>query len=110
MVSASSDRIYAAIDVGHIAIFKAAQHVRDGVCFTDVGEELIAETFALGSTFHETRDVYECHACRDDLLGACDVCERVEARIWHGDVAHIWFYRAERESLRLARQRSWSKR
>ncbi len=40
----------------------------DRVCFADVGEELIAEAFALGCAFHKARDVYKGHARRDDLF------------------------------------------
>src|SRR3546814_3194774 len=39
--------------MGHIAILEAPQHMNDGVHFADIGEELVAQTFALGSAPHQ---------------------------------------------------------
>ena len=41
------DRIDAALDMGDVVILEAAQHMDDGVDLADVGEELVAQAFAL---------------------------------------------------------------
>ena len=53
------DRIDAALDVGDVAAFEAAQHVDDRVDLADVGEELVAEPFALGRAADQAGDVDE---------------------------------------------------
>ena len=47
-VSASAIGSTRPFDVGHVAALEAAQHVDDRVDLADVGEELVAEPFALG--------------------------------------------------------------
>jgi hypothetical protein len=54
--------------MGDVVVLEAAQHVHDGVDLADVGEELVAEAFALGGAAHEAGDVDEGDAGRDDLL------------------------------------------
>ena len=49
----------AALDMGDVVIFKAAQHVDDGIHLADVGEKLIAKAFAFGRTAHEAGDIDE---------------------------------------------------
>ena len=64
-------RIDTALDMGDVVILEAAQHMHDGVDLADVGEELVAEPFALRGAAHETGDVDEIDAGRDDFLRAC---------------------------------------
>ncbi len=66
-------RIDAAFDMGDVAVFEAAQHVYDGVDFADIGEELVAEAFALRRAAHQACDVDEGDARRDQLLRFGDV-------------------------------------
>ncbi len=46
----------------HIAIFKTAHHLDDGVDLPDVGEELVAQAFALAGAGDQTGDVHELDA------------------------------------------------
>ena len=83
------DRIYAAFDVGNVAAFEAAQDVHDRVHFADVGEELVAETFALRRAADEPGDVDELDLRLDLLRGPRDFLDRVEARVRNCDAADV---------------------
>ena len=52
-------RIGAALDMDYIAVVKAANHVYDGICHPDIGQELVAQAFAPAGTLHQTGDVHE---------------------------------------------------
>ena len=84
-----------------VVVVKAAHDVRDGVAFADVGEELVAEAFALARTGHKTGDVDEFHGGGHDALGRDDFGELFKTRIGHFHDAHIGFDRAKREICRL---------
>ena len=62
------DRVDLVGDVDDVAVLEAAQHVGDRVALADVGEELVAEAFALAGALHEAGDVDKAHPRRDDLL------------------------------------------
>jgi len=49
---------------------KAAHHVRDGVALADIGEELVAQAFALRGAGHESRDIDELDRGGDELSAA----------------------------------------
>ena len=53
----SLERRDLALDMGDVGILEAAHHMRDRVDFTDGGEELVAEAFALRGAADEARDV-----------------------------------------------------
>ena len=103
------DGIDPAFHMGDVAIFKAAQHMGDGIAFTDIGQELVAQTFALGRAAHQTGDIDKGHARGDDLLRPGNLGQFVQARVGHRNLAHIRLDRAEGEVRRLrgggARQR-----
>jgi hypothetical protein len=56
--------------MGDVGILETAHHMGDGVDLADVGEELIAEAFALGGAANQAGDVDEGEPCRDDLREA----------------------------------------
>ena len=91
------NRVNAPFDMGDVVVFKAAQHVGDGVAFTDVSEELVAEPFALGCTFDEARNVDECHARWDDGFRGRNGGQFIKPSVRHTDVAHVGFNSAKRE-------------
>ena len=59
MISASRTGSTVPVDVGHVAVLEAAQHVGDGVDLADVGEELVAQALALAGAAHQAGDVDE---------------------------------------------------
>mmetsp|Transcript_23422 Transcript_23422/g.41090 ORF Transcript_23422/g.41090 Transcript_23422/m.41090 type:complete len:270 (-) Transcript_23422:5217-6026(-) len=69
----------------------------DGVHLADVGQELVAQTLALRRALHQTGDINERHAGRDDGLGRGNGGQFVQAVIRHSHLAHIGLNRAERK-------------
>ena len=97
------DRIDTALDVGHIAAFEAAQHMNDRVDLADVGEELVAEAFALARAAHQPGDVNELDLRLDFLRRLGDLADLVEAGVGHGDAADVGLDGAEGIIRRLRR-------
>ena len=79
----------------HVFVLKAAYHVHDEVHLADVAEELVAQSFPLGGTFHEPRNVHELDGRRRGVVGVGQFGEAVEAvvRNWHH--AHVGLDGAE---------------
>ena len=73
----------------NVVILEAAQYVDDGVRLADIGEELVAKAFALAGALDEAGDVHEVHAGRNDLFRAGHLRQPVQARLRHGDFAHV---------------------
>ncbi len=94
-----------ALDMGDVVILEAAQHMDDGVDLADVGEELVAEPFALGGAAHQAGDVDEADAGRDDLLRLGDRGDLLQARIGHRHLAGVRLDGAERIVGGLRRRR-----
>ena len=90
-----TDGIDVPLDMRDVAILEAAQHMDDGVHFPDIGQELVAEPFALRRAAHQAGDVHEFQAGRDDLLALADLRQHIEARVGHADAADIRLDRAE---------------
>ena len=95
-MSASSIGIDAAFDMDHVVVLEAAQHIGDGVDLADIGEELIAEPFALRGAAHQPGNIDEGEPRGDHLRGLGDGREPVEPRIGHRHVADIGLDGAER--------------
>ena len=93
-----AQRIDAALDVGHVGIVEAAQHVDDGVDLADVAEELVAEPFARGGAAHQAGDVDELELRRDDLRRLGDARRALQPLVRHGDAADVRLDGAERDS------------
>ena len=83
-------------NVDHVRVFKAAHHVDDGVGFADMRQELVAQTFTLGSTSDQASDIYKFHRGWQDAFWLDDFCQGIQARIRHFDHAHIRFDSTER--------------
>ncbi len=105
MVSASRDRIDPALDMGDVVVLEAAQHMRHGIDFADIGQELVAQAFALGGAAHQAGDVDEGDAGRNDLASTGDLGQHFQPRIGHGHVADIGLDGAEGIIRRLRRRR-----
>ncbi len=56
------------VDVDDVGVIKITDDLADGVAFTDVGEELVTETFALAGARYQTGDVGEFDDSGDDFL------------------------------------------
>lgn len=89
-------RIDLAGDVNDVVVGEATDDVGDGVALADVGEELVAEAFALAGAGDEAGDVDEFDGGRDDAFGMNDFGERLQARIGNFNDADVRFNGAER--------------
>ena len=67
MVSISRSGSDAAVYMDNIWILKATYNVYDRVYLTDVGKELVSQTFTLGSALYQTCDIYELDHSRSDF-------------------------------------------
>lgn len=83
------------VDVDDIAIIKVTDDLADSVAFTDVSEELVAETFTFTGTGHQTGDIYEFNKSRDDFLGLGDFCEFSQSFVRYFNGADVRFDGAE---------------
>ena len=54
--------------MGHITVFKTAQHMGNRVGFADIGQKLVAQPLTLRGAFDQTGDIHKGHARRDDLF------------------------------------------
>ena len=81
--------IGAALDVGDVAVLKAADHVDDGVGGADVGQELVAQALAAARTLDKTGDVDELNDGGGGLLGGVEIAQPLQPLIGHGDHAHV---------------------
>ena len=95
------ERIDLVGDVNDIAVFKAAQHIGDGIGLADIGEELVAQPFALRCAFHQARNIHKAHARRQNVRRLADGRQLFQPRIGHRHLAHIGLDGAEREVGRL---------
>ena len=98
--------VNAAFDMGDIAVFKAAQHMGNGVAFADIGQKLVAQTLALRRAAHQSCDVDKGHPCWNNLLRSGNFRQFVQPRIGHSHFAHIGFDGAKGEVGSLRRSRS----
>jgi hypothetical protein len=100
-----AERVDAALDVDDVAVLEAAGHEGHGVAVADVGQELVAQALALAGAAHQAGDVDEGDPGRDDLLGAGDLGQGVQARLGHGHFAGVRLDGAERIVGGLGRRR-----
>ena len=78
-----------AFHMGDIGIFKASDHVDDGIGGADVAEELVPKTFALGGALYQTCNIDELDDCGGVLLGLVEIGQPVESFVRHGNHTHI---------------------
>ncbi len=90
-----ADGVDGAGDVVDVIIGEAADDVDDGIDFADVGEELVAEAFALACAADEAGDIDDLDDGGDDFWGSAEGGEGLEARVGDGDDAGVGFDGAE---------------
>ena len=93
-------RIDLAGDVDDVFVLETAHDMGDCIGLADVGEELVAQAFALGRAGHQAGDIDELHHRRHHFFRFDDGGQRREPRIRHLDDADIGLDGAERIVLR----------
>ncbi len=91
-----TNRIDAAGNVHDVVVGEAADDMHDSVGFADVGEELVAETFALRGAGDQASNVHEFDDGRLYLLWLDDDRQLGETRVGHLDDANVRLNGAER--------------
>ena len=72
-----------------LRVCEAADDVEDGVGLADVGEELVAEAFALRRAFDDAGDVDELHGGGDDGVGLDHGDDAIHAGVGDLDDADV---------------------
>jgi tetratricopeptide (TPR) repeat protein len=80
-------RIHHVFDIG---VFKTANHLDDGVHFTDVPQELIAQTFAGARPLHEPGDIDKFKDGGYQLLRTADGGQHGQALVRDGNDSLVW--------------------
>jgi len=75
--------------MGHVGILEAAHHVYNGIGGADVAQELVAQTFALGSTLHKTCNVHEFNHSRRYFFGVVELRQPIQPLVGHGNHTNV---------------------
>ena len=87
--------------MGDVFVLKAAHNVHNGVHLADVGQELIAQSLALGRAAHQTGDIDKLDDGRGDLFGIIHLGQHIQPLVRNRHHAGIGLYRAKRIVGRL---------
>ncbi len=88
-------RIHTAVHMDDIVILKAADHMDNGVHFTDIGQELVAQSLSSGGTLDQTGNVHELDDCRGHLFGMKEIAQKFQPLIRYRNDTDIGVDRAE---------------
>ena len=89
-------RINGAVHMNDVFIFKATNHMNDGIYLADVAEELVAKTLAVACTLHQTGNVHKFDGGRRYLLRMIHSCQIVQTAVRHQYNARVRLNGAER--------------
>ena len=81
--------------MNNVVVLEAADDVRYGVAFADVGEELVSKAFTFARACYEAGNVNKFDGCRNNAVRLNDFSELREPRIRNLDDADVRFDRAE---------------
>ena len=70
-------------------VVEAAEHVYDGVALADVGEELVAQAFALAGSLHEAGNIDDVADGRHDAARMHELGETGQSLVGHGDLSKL---------------------
>ena len=96
-----AQRIDTAVDVNDIFILKTAHDMDDGIHLADIGQELIAKSFALGSALNQPCDIDKFDNSRRNLFGMVHLAKQTDPFIRDCHHAHIGVDGAEGIVCRL---------
>ena len=89
-------RVNRTVHMDDIRILEAAHHMYDRVAFTDIGQELVAQTFAFRRPLDQSRDIHEFNHRRGNLLRLIHIPKQFQPFIRDRHHAHIRVDGAER--------------
>ena len=91
-----AQRVNAALNVGDVAILKAAYNLSYSVHLADVGQELVAQAFALACALNQTGNIHKAHSCRNNFFGFEHLAQYVQTLVRNIYNANVWLNGAER--------------
>ena len=91
-----AQRIYTSVHMDDIVVVEAPHNVDNGVHFPDIGQELVAESLALGSALDKTSYIDKFDNGRRHLFGMVHLAQKADPLIRHGNDPHIGIDGAER--------------
>ena len=91
------DRIHTAVNVDDIAIIKTTQHMEDRVSFPNIGQKLVAKSFAFAGSFDKASYINNIHSGGNHTLRLAHVGKHLQPLVRHIGRAEIRLNRAERE-------------
>ena len=94
-------RIHRTIDVRHVFIVEAAEHMQDCVRFADIGQKFISQPFAFTCSFHQSGNIHYFYCGGNDFFGIYQFCQFIQPLVGHSDYAHIGFNGAKGKIRRL---------
>ena len=75
--------------MGDVLIVEATQHVNDGIRLANVGQELVAQAFALAGALHQTGNVDNLHRSGYDTPRMNYFGQFLQTFVGNGDDAHV---------------------
>ena len=79
-----------------IGVIEAADDMNNGIHLTDVGKELVSQTFSLGSAFDQAGNVHKFDDGRSGFFGMIEVRQKLQTGVGNGHDSHIGVDGAER--------------
>ena len=83
------DGVGGALHVDDVLVVEAADHMDDGIGHTDVGQEFVAQSLALGGALYQTGDVHKLNDCGGGLFGVVHLGKLVQPVVRDSHHAHI---------------------
>ena len=72
--------------------------MNDGIRLTDIGKELVSQTFTFAGTLYQTGDIYDLHRRGNHTaFGFTDLTQFNQPLVRHRDHTYVRFNGAERE-------------
>ena len=89
--------------MGHVLVLKAADNLGDGIHLTDMGQEFVAQTFALGGSLDQSGNIDEAHGGGNGFpFGFVHIRQSGKAAVGNIDNADVGLNGAERIVGRLS--------
>ena len=85
-----SDRVYGTVYMDHIVIFEATHHMDNGIRFPDISQELVSQSFSLGSPPNQPRNIHKLDNRRSDFFRMIQVRQKFQTLIRHRHYAYVW--------------------
>ena len=76
-------------------IFKTSYHMHNGVNFSYMAKEFVAQALALACPSYQPSNIHKLYLCWGCFFCIIQSCQHVQSFVWHVNYANIWLYGAE---------------